>query len=128
MLCRTMDYWLKIGFQVINHLTAYDQVNVIVILYWLIVGHTELPCFAQGTSAGLGSKIRPYVPEDLHASASQNRGILLTFNYCKAFPWIYIAYLWSALESHSVSTVNTDRSADKKLQIYCMTKDLRKAS
>lgn len=108
-----MDYWFKIGFQVTNHLTGYDQVHVIVILYWLIVGHTELPCFAQGTSAGLGSKIRPYVPEDLHASASQNRGILLTFNYCKAFLWIYIAYLWSALESHSVSTVNTDRSADK---------------
>lgn len=26
---------------------------------------------------------------------------------------MYIVYLWSALESHSVSTVNTDRSADK---------------
>lgn len=61
-LCKTMDYWFKIGFQVTNHFTGYAQVHFIVILYWLIVGHTEPPCFAQGTSAGLGSKIRPFVP------------------------------------------------------------------
>lgn len=44
----------------------------------------------------------------------QSRGILLTFNKCKAFLWLFIVYLWSALESHSVSTVNTERSADKR--------------
>lgn len=59
LLCKTTDYWFKRGFQVTNHLTGYDRVRFIAILLWLIVAHAEPPCFAQGTSAGSGSKVRP---------------------------------------------------------------------
>lgn len=58
-LCKTMDYLFKIGFQVTNCPTGYDQVHFIVILHWLI--NSWSPRTAWGTAAVLGTS-----PEQLY--------------------------------------------------------------
>lgn len=60
-LCKTMDYWFKIGFLCP---TSYDQVHFIVILHWLINSWSpRTALFSLRNRSSVRSKLRVAVPK-----------------------------------------------------------------